>query len=129
MDKLRSDGRFGLLTHVEAARSWSSLLLGEWEVAGTAAAEGLRLGRLTGQPVWSGLALATLAALAGVRGDEQRAQELATEAESVLLPARVSVGLARVQIARGLTELSAGRYEQAHTQLARCLRPPGRGPP
>ncbi|GAA0526866.1 LuxR family transcriptional regulator [Paractinoplanes ferrugineus] len=123
VDKLRSDGRFGLLTHVEAARSWSSLLLGDWDVAGTAAEEGLRLGRLTGQPVWSGLALATLAALAGVRGDEQRAQELATEAESVLLPARVSMGLARVQIARGLTELSAGRYEQAHTQLARCLDP------
>ncbi len=122
-DKLRSDGRFGLLTHVEAARSWSSLLLGEWEVAGAAAAEGLRLGRLTGQPVWSGLALATLAALAAVRGDEERAHELATEAESILLPARVSVGLAHVQVARGLTELSAGRYDRAHTQLARCFDP------
>lgn len=121
--KLRSDGRFGLLTHVETARSWSSLLLGEWEAAGTAAAEGLRLGRLTGQPLYSGLALATLAALAGARGDEDRAHELATEAESVLRPARVSVGLARVQIARGLTELSAGRYEEARTQLTRCFDP------
>ena len=120
---LRDGGQFGLLTHVVVTRAWTSMLVGDWDTAATAASEGLRLARETSQPLWSAWALATLAALAGARGDDSRAAQLATEAEEILVPAQVSSGLALVQTARGLTDLSAGRYNDAFANLGRCLNP------
>lgn len=120
---LRDGGQFGLLTHVVVTRAWTSMLVGDWDTAATAASDGLRLARETSQPLWGAWALATLAALAGARGDDSRAAQLATEAEEILAPARVSSGLAIVQTARGLSDLSAGRYNDAFANLGRCLNP------
>jgi ATP/maltotriose-dependent transcriptional regulator MalT len=120
---LREQGRLGLLAHVLGMRSWAAFLLGDWWLAGAASAEGVRLAGETDQPIWRAGATMALAALAGARGDDERAQALVAEAERIVLPRRISALLALVQTVRGITALTAGRPDDAHAQLARAFDP------
>jgi len=120
---LRAQGRLGLLTRALAVQACSCVRLGDLVVALPAAEEAGRLAEETNQPFMYGLARAVQAEIAALRGDFDQAKALAAEAEQVGLAAGVRPVLATVQIARGLTALGEGRYDEAFADLARMHDP------
>jgi DNA-binding CsgD family transcriptional regulator len=120
---LREQGRLGALAQALVLRAWSEIHIGRWDVAMPDAEEADRLARETGQPIWSGGAQVALSILAGLRGEEDTAEDLATQAEGVGLQFGARAVLSVVQLARGLTALGAGRHEDAYAQLRRMFNP------
>ncbi|MER6417982.1 AAA family ATPase [Streptomyces sp. NPDC001137] len=121
--KLREQGRLGLLSHVLSMQIGDHLWLGDWERAATAAEEGLRVARDTGQPIWSTGSRSLEAIAAGLRGQGQHALELAAVAEAAAHDRRLNNLLACVQLAKGLTWLTAGRPHEAYDELCRLFDP------
>jgi DNA-binding CsgD family transcriptional regulator len=119
----RARGRLVALGQVLLAQAWAALLLGQADLAGTAAEEAGRLLTESGVPLWAACAQVVLAVLAGRRGDASTAGELTAQAERVMLAGGVPPLLAQVQFARGTTALATGRYEEAYEQLARIFDP------
>ena len=120
---LRAQGRLGLLPRALAVEAWSRARLGDLAGAVPAAAEAARFAQETGQPFVSGLATAVQAEIAALRGDHKQAKTLADEAERAGLAAGARPVLATVQLTRGLTALSEGRFEDAFADLRRLLDP------
>lgn len=61
------------------------------------------------------------AMIAGMRGEDEAAGQLAQQAEAVVLPMRISAVLCGIQFARGVTAISAGRYDEAFDHLSRVF--------
>ncbi|WP_290057152.1 helix-turn-helix transcriptional regulator [Amycolatopsis solani] len=120
---LRAQGRLGLLPRALAVLAWSRVRLGDLAGAVPAAAEAVRFAQETGQPFMAGLATAVQAEIAALRGDHRQAGALAAEAERAGLAAGARPVLATVQLTRGLTNLSEGRFEDAFADLRRLLDP------
>ncbi len=120
---LRAQGRLGLLPRALAVQAWSRARLGDLAAAVPVAAEAARFARETGQPFMCGLATAVQAEIAALRGDHKQAKTLAGEAERAGLAAGARPVLATVQLARGLTNLSEGRFDDAFADLKRLLDP------
>ncbi|MGK3204518.1 AAA family ATPase [Amycolatopsis sp. MEPSY49] len=120
---LRAQGRLGALPRALAVLAWSRVRLGDLAGAVLAAAEAARFARETGQPFMSGLATAVQAEIAALRGDHKQAKTLAAEAERTGLAAGARPVLVTVQLTRGLTNLSEGRFEDAFADLRRPLDP------
>ncbi|HET6709373.1 ATP-binding protein, partial [Amycolatopsis sp.] len=120
---LRAQGRLGLLPRALAVQAWSRVRLGDLAGAVPAAAEAARFARETGQPFMAGFATAVQAEIAALRGDHKQARTLADEAERGGLAAGARPVLATVQLTRGLTNLSEGRFEDAFADLRRLLDP------
>ncbi|MEU0532530.1 ATP-binding protein [Amycolatopsis tolypomycina] len=120
---LRAQGRLGLLPRALAVQAWSRVRLGDLAGAVPAAAEAVRFARETGQPFMAGFATAVQAEIAALRGDHKQAKTLADEAERAGLAAGARPVLATVQLTRGLTNLSEGRFEDAFADLRRLLDP------
>jgi DNA-binding CsgD family transcriptional regulator len=116
---LREQGRLQLLARALAAQSWAAAQLADLTVAMPAAEEAARLAQETGQPYLLGIALATLAKIAALRGHFGQATELAAEAERLGTPVSARPVLATAQHARALAALGQGDYAQS---LARLLR-------
>ena len=119
----RTRGRLLRLGQALLAQAGAALLLGQADLAGTAAEEAGRQLAERGLPLWAACAQAVLAVLAGRRGDAATADELTVQAERVMLAGGVPPLLAQVQLARGTTALGTGRYEEACEQLARIFDP------
>jgi ATP/maltotriose-dependent transcriptional regulator MalT len=120
---LRAQGRLGLLPRALAVQAWSRVRLGDLAGAAPAAAEAARFAQETGQPFMHGLATAVQAEIAALRGDHKQAKTLAGEAERAGLAAGARPVLATVQLTRGLTGLSEGRFDDAFADLRRLLDP------
>jgi DNA-binding CsgD family transcriptional regulator/tetratricopeptide (TPR) repeat protein len=120
---LRDQGRLGALAQTLVLRAWSEIHIGRWDVAMPDAEEADRLAQETGQPIWGGGALVALSILAGLRGDDAAAEELATRAERVGLQFGARAVLSVAQMARGLTALGSGRHDEAYVQLRRMFEP------
>jgi ATP/maltotriose-dependent transcriptional regulator MalT len=120
-DGLRAQGRLALLAQVLSMQANASIQLGNWAVAVTAADEGARLADETGQPIWLAGAKTAQAQLAALQGQCGIADALASEAEEILLPGRLSDLLAVAQLARGISALSAGRHVDAYERLLRMF--------
>jgi DNA-binding CsgD family transcriptional regulator len=121
--ELRSHGRLGLLARCLAAQAWSAAHLGDLSVAIPAAEEASRLTRETMQPIMHATARVTQAMLAALRGEHDRSDALAAEAEQAVLPVAARPVLASVQHARGLAALGEGRYAEAYEHLRRMHDP------
>jgi DNA-binding CsgD family transcriptional regulator len=117
--ELRSQGRLGLLARCLCAQALSATHLGDLSVAIPAAEEAALLTRETTQPVMHATAQAAQAMIAALRGEEDRAEALAAEAEQEALPVAASPVLATVQHARGLAALGGGRNAEAYGHLRR----------
>ncbi|MCR6485631.1 AAA family ATPase [Amycolatopsis sp. OK19-0408] len=120
---LRAQGRLGLLPRALAVQAWSRVRLGDLAGAVPAAAEAAAFARETGQPFMFGLATAVQAEIAALRGDHRQAKALADEAERAGLAAGARPVLATVQLTRGLTGLSEGRFDDAFADLRRLHDP------
>src|SRR6266851_5431484 len=100
IDTMRDQGRLVQLAQSLVMRAWSEINLGRWTVAAPDAEEAGRLAHETAQPIWEAGAHAAQAFLAGVRGDEDTAEALATRAERVVVPAGGHAVIAAVQLRR-----------------------------
>ena len=121
--ELRSEGRLGLLARCLAAQAWATAHLGDLGVAIPAAEEAARLSRETTQPIMLATARVTQAMIAALRGEEDRAEALAAEAERAALAVAARPVLATVRHARGLAALGGGRHAEAYEQLRRMYDP------
>jgi DNA-binding CsgD family transcriptional regulator len=120
---MRSEGRMGLLPQVLAMQVQVHIMLGDWGRSLSAAEEGRRLADETGQSIWSAGAVVGEAMVAGLRGDTDRAFEIAAQAERVARPQRLNVLLARVQLARAYAQMSNDQYAEAYEDLSRMFDP------
>jgi DNA-binding CsgD family transcriptional regulator len=116
---LREQGRLQLLTRALGAQSWAAAQVAHLTVAMPAAEEATRLASETGQPFMLGLALATQAKIAALRGGFAEAEKLAAEADRLGTPVGARPVLATAQHARALAAMGVGDSAQA---LARLLR-------
>jgi len=121
--RLREQGRLGLLPHVLGMQVQVRLALGDWERAAAAADEGRRLGTETGQPIWTAGALVSEAMASGLRGDADRAVDLATRAEKMASSRRLNDYLACARLARGYAWLSTGKHAEAYQELLPLFDP------
>lgn len=128
--RLRGEGRLGLLAQALVTRSACQLLTGDLDHAGAAAEEGRRLAADTGQPLWETAALTRTALWHALRGESERALELAGAAETAA--GRDGLGLLTcgALLAKGVALLVAGAYEAAYQELRRPFEPadPGHHP-
>jgi DNA-binding CsgD family transcriptional regulator/tetratricopeptide (TPR) repeat protein len=118
---LREQGRAGLLVHVLNMQIMNLLEVGDWDAASARIDEARRLAYETGQPAWEAVSLSLAAMLAGARGDNDEAQELARQAEKIARRHRLNSVLACVQLARGFGWIGAGRHEEAYDALRRMF--------
>jgi len=120
---LREQGRLGLLSHVLSMQVIDRLELGDWDRASAAAAEGERLARETGQPIWRTGTLVCAAMDNAFRGHTDQAFTYAAEVEMVAGRQRLNDLLSCVQLARGAALSNAGRHDAAYPQLRRLFDP------
>jgi DNA-binding CsgD family transcriptional regulator len=67
--------------------------------------------------MWQAAAMTGQAMIAGLRGEDEDARQLALQAEIVALPARMGAVLCAIQFARGVTAMGAGRYDEGFDHL------------
>jgi AAA ATPase domain len=118
---LREQGRLGLLSHVLSMQVIDRLELGDWDRASAAAAEGERLARETGQPIWRTGTLVCDAMDNAFRGRTDQAFTYAAEVEMVASRQRLNDLQSCVQLVRGAALFNAGQYEAAYPQLRRLF--------
>jgi tetratricopeptide (TPR) repeat protein len=118
---LRDQGRLGLLARALIVRGWGCIHVGKLGDAARDLDEGWRLAVETEQTIRANGARIGQALLAGLRDDEDTAEAIALDAEAVILPIRLGDLLAVLQLARGLTALSAGRHSDAFDHLRRVF--------
>ena len=121
--RLRAQGRLGLLSHVLTMQVLDRIELGDWDRAATLAEEGRRLAPETAQPIWDIGTLLLHTMVLALRGDNDRAQALATDAEHAANGRHLTELLACVQLARGFGWISTGRHTEAYLALRRLFDP------
>jgi DNA-binding CsgD family transcriptional regulator len=113
VDRLREQGRLGLLTQALVHYAWAATYAGDWSAAAAAGSEGSRLARDTDQPQY-GLTGELIAGLvAGLRGNDPDVDARIARPERTLRAMRGGPLLAPAHLARGAAALGEGRYEQA----------------
>ncbi|MEV0650723.1 AAA family ATPase [Phytomonospora sp. NPDC050363] len=94
------------------------------------AEEGLALAREAGYTNSVPAHLANLAAVAAIRGEEDRCRERAAEALSIAIPHRIGLRAATANYTLGLLDLGLGRFAAAHDRFtALAAAGPGLGHP
>lgn len=114
----RAGSRIVMLTQALALRAWVAMDLSHFEVAASDASEAAVLASRTSQPLWEARALAALALVAAMRGDDDQATRLSTEADKRATQPRGSAALADASVARGHSHLAQGRFTEATRELA-----------
>jgi hypothetical protein len=120
---LRRHAQHGLLAQVWSMQVIIRLELGNLPGAIAAVDEGLRLARLTGQPIWNTGTLVCAARAEAMRGETEKALDMATRAELDAGPARLNDLMACVAMARGLAHLDSGDAESAYLSFRSLFDP------
>ncbi|HEY0933364.1 MAG TPA: AAA family ATPase [Trebonia sp.] len=120
---LRAQGQRRWLARALVVQAWAATHLADWEVAGSAAREGIRLAAETDQPLFETVGQGSLLVLAALRGDEDAVRSLSPLAQQRLAAGRSRYGLAVVHAARGLSDLGGARYDEAYEHLRRIFDP------
>jgi DNA-binding CsgD family transcriptional regulator len=116
--QLRAQGRLGLLVRALHHDSACALYTSQWPAAIAAAQECERTAADAGQQQWVALSRAQSAAIAALRGEDEEAERLASEAERVFV-----TGSSGAAIGRGLAALGRRDYQEAYQQLMRLYDP------
>jgi len=125
---LRAQARLGLLAQLLITRGWAGINTGQFSRATRELEEGNRLAVETGQPIWIAISQNGRAALLGLRGEDQQANQTSAETAARIVGLRLSLVLAGIELARGLTELTAGRHSEAFDHFARRFPIPKASP-
>ncbi|MEO5833871.1 MAG: AAA family ATPase [Nakamurella sp.] len=125
VEALRAQGRLALLAQALAVRAWAAIYTGSFELA-RSAEEAVRLSDETSQPVWGATARIAVATLNGLRGDPDIGVLFAADQVASRGRKPRSSLLAGIQLARGVTDLGAGRFESAYAELRRVFDPSDR---
>lgn len=120
---LRRQARPLLLAQALAEQAWAAVHLGNIASGLPVAHEAVDLAIEIGLHRWAPAARLAEATLTAFRGDFERAESLAAEAESVLLPMGANPLLALVELARGRNALLRGEYGIAFDHLSRISNP------
>jgi DNA-binding CsgD family transcriptional regulator len=120
---LRQQARPLLLAQALAEEAWAAVHLGNIASGLPVAHEAVDLAIEIGLYRWAPAARLAEATLTALRGDSERAESLAAEAESVLLPMGANPLLALVEIARGRNALLRGDHLIAYEHLNRISNP------
>jgi DNA-binding CsgD family transcriptional regulator len=117
VERLRDQGRVGMLTQALVHYAWAATYAGDWEAAAAAGAEGARLARDSRQPQF-GLTGELVSALAtALRGNESDLEPVLKGPEQTLLAMKAGPLLAPAHLARGAAALGDGRHEDAFRHL------------
>ncbi|MFL5839609.1 MAG: helix-turn-helix transcriptional regulator [Thermoleophilaceae bacterium] len=123
VDGLRTEGRLGHLPRLLTLYSGMAARLGDWEVALTAAEEARRLAEEFAEPQWAAAADTVVSLVAAMRGDEQRAELMAAQAEMVAEAVGANITMAFAQFGKVLAALATGRYTDAYAFADRLFDP------
>jgi DNA-binding CsgD family transcriptional regulator len=117
IERLREQGRIGMLTEALVYHAATAIYTDAWAVAAAAGAEAARLARDSRQPQF-GLTGAILAAhAAALRGDELDIDALLAEPERTLRAMNGGPMLAPANLARASAALGDGRHDDAFEHL------------
>jgi DNA-binding CsgD family transcriptional regulator len=117
VERLREQGRIGMLTQALVHHAWTAMWTGNWASAAAAGAEGGRLARDSRQPQY-GLTGELVAALAvAPRGADQEVESMLAKPERTLLAMNGGPLLAPAHLARGAAALGDGRHDDAFCHL------------
>ena len=117
IERLREQGRLGMLTQALVHYAWAATHAGDWGAAAAAGAEAVGLARDTNQPQY-GLTAELVAALAAaLRGTESDVAARLAEPERTLRAMKGGPLLAPAHLARGADALGEGRHEEAFRHL------------
>ncbi len=115
---LRSQARLGLLAQLLTVRGHAGINTGQFGQATRELEEGNRLAVETGQPIWIAIGQVGRAMLLGLRGEEHQANQLLAETAEPIIALRLSLVLAQIELARGMTAFTAGRHSEAFDHFA-----------
>ncbi|WP_210495453.1 LuxR family transcriptional regulator [Patulibacter sp. SYSU D01012] len=122
-DRMRLEGRWGMLPVALMQRGWASYGTGELTRARADADAAARLAQDTGQDVLRAQAGALQALVEGIAGDPVAADARAAAAERALVGR--TGHLADAHVARGIIALWSGRWDDAADWFARLWAPDG----
>jgi DNA-binding CsgD family transcriptional regulator len=123
VEGLRTQGRLAHLPRMLTLQGSMAAQIADWGVAIPAAAEARRLATELGEPQWVVAADTVDAIIAGIRGDQEAAEEAALRAERVAVPTGASISVAFAQSGRALAALGAGRHSDAYAAVERLFDP------
>ncbi|GAA0265692.1 AAA family ATPase [Cryptosporangium japonicum] len=119
--RFKAQHRQSMLAEALTERAWAHVQLRQWSAALDDATEAGRLARRTGRPRCSASSALAEAVVGGVRGGTEPALASIDRVEHVVQPHGAGRLLAQVQVARGLTLLTAGQYSEAVDAFLRLL--------
>ena len=117
VERLREQGRFGMLTQALVHYAWAATHSGDWPSAAAACAEAAGLARDTRQPQYGLTAELVGALVAGLRGTEPDLEARLAAPERTLRAMKGGPLLAPAHLARGAQALGDGRHEEAFRHL------------
>jgi DNA-binding CsgD family transcriptional regulator len=123
IDGLRDEGRLGHLPRMLTLYSSMAARLGDWDAAIPAAAEARALAEELGEAHWEAAANTVISLIAGMRGDEAAAEQIAAEAEQVASADGANITVAFAQFGPVLAHLGAGRHADALAAAGRLFEP------
>ena len=117
VERLREQGRLGLLTQALVHYAWASTQTGTWEAAERAGAEAATLAGDTRQRQFGLTGQLLVALAAGHRGGETDLDAVLAGPERTLRAMRGGPLLAPAQLSRGAQAIGGGRHEEAFRHL------------
>ena len=120
---LRADGRLGHLVYVLSVQGLVTTRRANWDVAIPAAEEARQLATELAQPLWQAAADTIISAIAGMRGDEDAAEQASAGAERIAAPIGSNAIVAMAQFGRVSAALGASRHDDAYHVAERLFDP------
>ena len=117
IERLREQGRLGMLTQALVHYAWAATHAGDWAAAAAAGAEAVGLARDTNQPQYELTAELVAALAAALRGTESDVAARLAEPERTLRAMKGGPLLAVAHLARGAEALGDGRHDEAFRHL------------
>jgi DNA-binding CsgD family transcriptional regulator len=117
INRLREQGRLGMLTQALVHYAWAATYSGDWGAAAAAAAEASRLAADTRQPQFGVTSELLSAVVEGLRGRDAHLDELLAAPEQMLVATNSGPMLAPAYMARAASALGDGRHDDAFRQL------------
>jgi DNA-binding CsgD family transcriptional regulator len=117
IERLREQGRIGMLTEALVYHAGTAIYTGAWAVAAAAGAEAARLAGDSRQPQFALTGAILAAHAAALRGDEPDIDALLAEPERTLRAMNGGPMLAPAHLARASAALGDGRHDDAFQHL------------